>query len=220
MATKELSLSIEARTKLGTTGAHALRRAGKIPAVLYGHGAAPEHLAIEAHAFQELLHHGGRNSIVTLRGGARNGETALVRAVQYDPVSRRVVHADLLRVSARENVTATIELVTVGVALGIREFGGVMDVVMHQLEVEGPAGSIPEHLEVDVTELGLHEHVVAGDVKLPAGFKMLTPADTIVVSIEPSRTERELEEAAAGPAEAAEPEVIGEETPPPAEPEQ
>jgi large subunit ribosomal protein L25 len=210
VATKELNLTIESRAKLGTTGANALRHAGKIPAVLYGHGAAPEHLAIDAHAFEDLLHHGGRNAIVTLTGGARNGETALVRVVQYHPVSHEVIHADLQRVSAKENIGAKLAVVTVGVARGLRELGGVMDVVTHELEVEGPADSIPENIEVDVSELGLHEHIVAADVKLPSGFKMLTPAETIVVSIEPSRTERELEEAAASPAEAPEPEVIGE----------
>ncbi|MGA8533534.1 MAG: 50S ribosomal protein L25 [Candidatus Tumulicola sp.] len=209
MATKELKLAIEPRTKLGTTGAHALRHAGKIPAVLYGHGAAPEHLAIDGHAFEELLHHGGRNAIVTLSGGAKTGETALVRVVQYHPVSRHVIHADLQRVSAKETIGARLAVVTVGVARGLRESGGVMDVVTHELEVEGPADSIPENIEIDVSELGLHEHITAGDVRLPAGFKMLTPAETTVVSIEPSRTERDLEEAAAPPAEAAEPEVIG-----------
>ena len=210
MPAKELKLSIEPRAKTGTTGANALRRDGKVPVVLYGHGTAPEHAAVDAHAFEEILHHGGRNAIITLSGGAKRGETALVRAVQYHPVSRHVLHVDLQRVSARETITATLPVVTSGVARGIRELGGVMDVVTHQLEIEGPAGSIPEHLEIDVTELGLHEHVTAGEVTLPEGFKMVTPADAIVVSIEPSRTERELEEAAAGPAEAAEPEVIGE----------
>lgn len=210
MATKELTLTIEPRAKLGTTGAHALRHNGKIPAVLYGHGTAPEHLAIDAHAFEELLHRSGRNAIVTLTGGTKKGETALVRVVQYHPVSHHVIHADLQRVSAKENIGAMLAVVTVGVARGLRESGGVMDVVTHELEVEGPADSIPENIEIDVSELGLHEHIVAGDVKLPTGFKMLTPADTTVVSIEASRTERELEEAAAGPAEATQPEVIGE----------
>ncbi len=210
MPAKELKLSIESRAKTGTTGSHALRRAGKIPVVLYGHGAAPEHGAVDAHDFAELLHHGGRNAIITLSGGAKRGETALVRAVQYHPVSRSVLHADLQRVSARESITATLPVVTAGVARGIRDSGGVMDVVTHQLEIEGPAGSIPENIEIDVSELDLHDHVTAGDVALPDGFKMVTPADAIVVSIEPSRTERELEEAAAGPAEASEPQVIGE----------
>ena len=213
MAVKELKLAIEPRAKVGTTGSNAVRHAGKIPAVVYGHGAPPEHIAVDAHAFEELLHHGGRNAIVTLTGSAKRGETALVRVVQYHPISRRILHADLQRVSADETIAAKLPVVTVGVARGIREFGGVMDVVAHELEIEGPANRIPEHLEADVTELGVHEHLTAGSVPLPEGFALVTPPETIVVSIEPSRTERELEEAAAGPVEAAEPEVIGE-TPP------
>ncbi|MEO6836501.1 MAG: 50S ribosomal protein L25 [Candidatus Tumulicola sp.] len=209
MATNELKLPIETRAKVGTTGSNALRHAGKIPAVVYGHGAAPEHVAIDAHAFEELLHHGGRNAIVTLTGGEKKGETALVRVVQYHPVSHRVLHADLQRVSANETIGAKLAVVTVGVARGLKESGGVMDVVTHELEIEGPANSIPENIEIDVSELGLHEHITAGDVKLPSGFKMLTPPETTVVVVELSRTERELEEAAAGPLEAAEPEVIG-----------
>jgi large subunit ribosomal protein L25 len=208
VATKELKLSVEPRVKLGTTGSNALRHSGKFPAVLYGHGAAPEHVAIDAHAFEELLHHGGRNAIITLSGGAKS-QMALVRDVQYHPVSRRVVHADLQRVSAKENIHAKLAVVTVGIARGLKESGGVMDVITHELEIEGPADSIPENLEVDVSALGLHEHLTAGDVKLPAGFKMVTPAETTVVAIESSRTERELEEAAAGPTQSAEPEVIG-----------
>ncbi|HEY1977743.1 MAG TPA: 50S ribosomal protein L25 [Candidatus Baltobacteraceae bacterium] len=212
MATKDLKLSIETREKLGTTGAAALRRHGKIPAVVYGHGTAAQNIAIDARAFNDILHHGGRNSIITLTDGGKKGETALVRELQIDPVSRRIIHADLLRVSADEAVTVELPVVTVGAARGVRESGGVMDVLNHTLEIEGPANRIPEHLEVDVTELGIHEHINAGDVKLPNGFTMVTPSDTVVVAIEPSRTERELEEAAAGPTEAAEPEIVGAET--------
>src|SRR6185437_16812929 len=127
MPAKELKLPIEPRVKVGTTGSNALRHAGKIPAVVYGHGAAPEHVAIDAHAFEELLHRGGRNAIVTLTGAAKRGETALVRVVQYHPISRRVIHADLQRVSADETIAARLPVVTVGVARGIREAGGVMD---------------------------------------------------------------------------------------------
>ena len=209
MATKELKLSIETREKLGTTGAQSLRRHGKIPAVVYGHGTAAQHVAIDARAFDDILHHGGRNSIVTLSEGGKKGETALVRELQFDPVTRRVIHADLLRVSADEAVTVELQVVTVGTARGVREQGGVMDVLMHALELEGPANRIPEHLEIDVTELGIHEHINASDVKLPSGFTMVTPGDTVVVAIEASRTERELEEAAAGPTEAAEPQIVG-----------
>ncbi len=217
MPKKELQLSVERRERLGTTGAHALRAQGKIPAVVYGHGNVPEHVALDAHAFEELMHHGGRNAIITLTDGGRKRQTALVRQIQLHPVSRRIVHADLQRVSADESIDTRLPIATVGVAEGVRSFGAVMDVIVHELEVEGPANRIPEHLEVDVTALGVHEHLTAADVPLPAGFKLLTPPETVVVSIEPSRTARELEEAAPGvPEEAAEPEVIGAE-PAPAE---
>ncbi|HEX3672416.1 MAG TPA: 50S ribosomal protein L25 [Candidatus Cybelea sp.] len=207
MANKEFSLAVEQRAKLGTTGSQGLRAAGKLPAVLYGHGALPEHLALDAHAFDELLHRAGRNAIITLTGDSKR-QTVLVRQIQRHPVSRRVIHADLQRVSADETIEARLAIVTVGVADGVRNAGAVMDVITHELEVAGPANRIPEHLEIDVTALGIHEHVTAGEVALPDGFKLVTPPETVVVAIEPSRTAHELEEAAA-PAEAAEPQVIG-----------
>jgi large subunit ribosomal protein L25 len=88
-----------------------------------------------------------------------------------------------------------------------------MDVLAHQIEIEGPADKIPERVEVDVTALGVHEHVTAADIPLPPGFKLLTPPDTVVITIEPSRTAQDLEAAAAGPQEGAEPAVVGAETP-------
>lgn len=215
MASKELTLNVEQRSKLGTTGSNALRHAGKIPAVVYGHGNDPDHIALDAHAFGELLHRSGRNAIITLIGGKQK-QTALVRQVQFHPVSRRIVHADLQRVAADETISAKLPIVTVGVADGVRNMGAVMDVLVREIEVEGPANKIPESMEVDVTALGVHEHVTAGEIALPAGFKLLTPPDTVIVTIEPSRTATELE-AAATPAEETQPEVIGAETPAPAE---
>lgn len=207
MAKKEFSLAVEQRAKLGTTGSQGLRAAGKLPAVLYGHGALPEHLALDAHAFDDLIHRAGRNAIITLTGDSKR-QTVLVRQIQRHPVSRRVIHADLQRVSADETIEARLAIVTIGVAEGVRNAGAVMDVITHELEIAGPASRIPEHLEIDVTALGIHEHVTAGEVALPAGFKLVTPPETVVVAIEPSRTATDLEEAAA-PAEAPEPEVIG-----------
>jgi large subunit ribosomal protein L25 len=209
VAKQELQLTVERREKLGTTGSHALRAAGKLPAVLYGHGAAAEHIALDAHAFADLIHRSGRNAIITLTEGGRKRQTAMVRLIQYHPVSRRVIHADLQRVSADEEIAAMLAVITVGVADGVRNAGAVMDVITHEIEVEGPASRIPENLEVDVTALGVHDHVTAGDIALPSGFKLVTPPETLVVTIEPSRTAREVEEAAAGPEATPEPEVIG-----------
>ncbi|HEY9086101.1 MAG TPA: 50S ribosomal protein L25 [Candidatus Tyrphobacter sp.] len=209
-----LKLSVERRARLGTTGAQALRAAGKVPVVLYGHGSEPETLAVEARSFEELLHRGGRTGMITLEDGGKTKDTALVREIQRDPVSRKVIHADLLRVSAHEQVRARVRVIAVGNPRGVREFGGVLDLLVHELEVEGSADALPPQLDVDVTDLGIHEHVIASEVPLPAGFTLLTPGDTVVAALEPSKTAHQLEEAAAPTVEEApQPEVIGE-TPP------
>lgn len=211
VSTKDLRLSIERREKPGTTGAHALRAIGKLPAVLYGHGAPALNIAFDAKTFDELLHRGGRNGIFTLTEAGQKSDTALVRDVQRNPVTRKIIHVDLQRVGEHESVRAKLPIVTVGVARGVKDSGGVMDVIAHDVEIEGPANQLPDRLEIDVTELGIHEHVSASDIALPNGFTLVTPPDTTVVAIEASRTAQQVEEAATvSPAEQIQPEVIGE----------
>lgn len=217
MATKDLTLHVEQRQGAGTGEARRLRASGKVPLVLYGHGSVPEPLATELRSFEELLVRGGRNGMITLTDGKKTKDTALVREIQRDPVSRRIIHADLLRVSAHESVRTRVPVVANGTPRGVRDFGGVMDVLIHELEIEGPADSLPPQLDVDVTELGIHEHVVAGDVKLPEKFSLVTPADAVVIAVEPSKTAHQLEEAAAPTLEEVQPEVIGEAEKPEAE---
>ncbi|MDQ6826449.1 MAG: 50S ribosomal protein L25 [Candidatus Eremiobacteraeota bacterium] len=207
----ELSLTAAARVRSGSTGANAARKAGKLPAVLYGHGSEPALIEFDLKAFEDVMHRGGRSSLITLRVDGRRGETALLRELQRDPLSRRIIHADLQRVSANEEVHSSIPVVSVGVALGVKEFGGVLDIVTHQVEISGPANKIPDHIEVDVSSLGLHDHVTAAEANLPEGFVMLTPPDTILVAVEPSKTATQVEEAAT-PAPQAEPELVGEKT--------
>lgn len=208
---QHLSLTIERRDGGGSTKAHALRHAGKVPGVLYGHGSS-ESIAVESRALADLLHHGGRTGLIELKLGGKKFDTALVREVQIDPVSRKPIHVDLQRVTATEKVHTKLPLTTVGTADGVRNMGGVMDVLVHEIEVEGPANKLPDHLEVDVNELGIHEHLSAGDIKLPDGLKLLTPADMVIVTVESSKTARALEEAeavAGAPAEQLQPELVG-----------
>ncbi len=217
MATKDLQLHVERRAESGTSSARALRANGKVPLVLYGHGSVPESFAVELRAFEDLLLHGGRTGMITLTDDGKMKDTALVREIQRDPVSRRIIHADLLRVSANESVRARVPVVATGSARGVRDFGGVMDVLVHEIEIEGPANALPSQIEIDVTELGIHEHAVAGDALLPKGFALVTSTDTVIIAIEPSKTAHQLEEAAAPTLEEAQPEVIGEKEKPEAE---
>ncbi len=210
MAANDLKLHVESRTKSGTGDARALRANGKIPLVLYGHGSQPERLATELRAFEELLLRGGRTGMITLTDSGKTKDTALVREIQREPVSRRIIHADLLRVSAHENVRTRVRIAPAGTPRGVRDFGGVMDALVHEIEIEGPADSLPAQLDIDVSELGIHEHAVAGDVSLPKSFTLVTPAETVIIAVEPSKTAHQLEEAAAPTLEEAQPEVIGE----------
>ena len=212
MAANDLKLTVESRPGNGTSAARALRASGRVPLVLYGHGSPPESLSAELRAFEDLLGHGGRTGMITLTDGGKTKDTALVREIQRDPVSRRIIHADLLRVSAHENVRTRVPVVANGTPRGVRDFGGVMDVLLHELEIEGPVDSLPSKIEIDVNELGIHEHVVAGDVALPEKFTLVTASDAVVIAVEPSKTAHQLEEAAAPTLEEApQPEVIGEE---------
>ncbi len=197
MATKTQTLDAQTRTKAGSTDSRGLRHAGNIPGILFGHAAASVAIVFDAKAFEELLNHGGKSQLLALTIDGANQETVLIREIQRDPVSRRVIHADLQRVDARESVAARLPIVTVGVADGVKNFGGVMDVVIREIEVEGPADGFPESLSIDVTNLGLRDHIVAREVPLPAGFKLVTAPETMIVAIEPSRTAGETEAAAA-----------------------
>lgn len=206
----QLSLSIERRDGNGTSKARALRAQGKVPGVLYGHGSS-EPIAVDRRALDDLLHRGGRTGLIQLQLAGKRGDTALVREVQIDPVSRKTIHVDLQRVSANETVHAKLPLVMVGTPDGVRNMGGVMDVVVHELDVEGPASKLPDHLDVNVEQLGIHEHVSASQIALPAGLKLLTDPEAIVVTVAASKTAHALEEAEAAGAgiEQAEPELVG-----------
>jgi large subunit ribosomal protein L25 len=212
-----VTLSFHPRPRVGTTGARAERHAGRIPAVIYGHGADAISVSLESRALDELMHSGRRNQLIDARIDGRT-DTVLLRAIQRDPVSRRVIHADFQRVDRTETIYATVRISTVGTAPGVKDFGGVLDVITHELEIFGPADQVPDHLEIDVSALGLHEHVTAGEVKLPGGFTISTPPSTVVVAVEASRTAQEAEAAATpAPAEEAAVPTVGE-TEKPAEP--
>jgi len=205
------SVTIHQRAETGTTGAKKARREGRIPGALYGHGTA-EAIAVDARTLNDLLSTGGQSHIVDATIGGKK-ESVLLREVQRDPITHRPIAADFQRVSLTEEIYASVNIVTVGVPPGVRDQGGVMDIVTHALEVKGPAGKLPEHFEIEVGELNVNDHITAGEVKLPAGFTLITPPDTVVVGVEGSRTAADdaaLTAAAAPAAAAPEPAVVPE----------
>src|SRR6476620_857698 len=158
------TLNVRRREKLGGGNNRRLRKTGQIPAVLYGHGEASVPLAIESSAIMNVIRHG--HKLVRLEGDVSEG--AFIKAVQWDVYGKGLIHIDLLRVSDTEQVTTTVTVELKGTAVGLSE-GGIIEFVLHELEIECPAASVPEKLVVNINDLHLDGAIHAKDVPLPEG---------------------------------------------------
>ena len=192
----EVKISAEPRTEFGKGGARRTRRAGKVPAVLYGHGQAPRHIALPAREFAHAIKH-GINTLLTIEmeGGS---ELALPKAIQRDPLKGTFDHVDLLLVRRGEKVTVEIPITLIGEA--VRD--GMVNQDLAALSVETEATHIPGSVEVSIEGLEIGGHVLAKDVTLPGGTTLVTDEEALVVSIMAAPTaeqvEAELAEAEAG----------------------
>ena len=205
-----ITLSGERRTDIGKGGARKARAAGQIPGVVYGHKETPIPVAISARDFEVALrHHKGSNAIINLAVGG--GEvTALIRQVQYDPISQDVLHLDFLRISLTETIEVNVPVHLVGVPTGVKDGGGVLEPITREVEVRCLPTAIPAALEVDVSHLGIGQSVHVRDLK-DAGVTVLTDGEvTLATVVAPTVHEDKPADVAAVAAgeTAAEPEVI------------
>jgi large subunit ribosomal protein L25 len=170
------TLAAEVRTQFGKGFARRLRAAHQIPAVLYGHGSEPVHLALPGHETLLLVRHA--NPIVEL---AFDGKTqlALVKDVQRDPVRQVIEHVDLVVLNKGEKVTVDVPVVVEGETFA----GTIANLDAMTLTVEVDATQIPEHLVVNVEGLEDGVHVTAGEVALPSGATLVSDAETLVVAV-------------------------------------
>ncbi len=178
-------LQVEKREKTGSTATRRLRQSGLVPAVLYGHGQATESLSIPASQVKMLLRHHGKT--VELDGAVK--DTAIVRDMQWDPLGIEVLHMDLMRVDLTEKVEVTVAIHVHGDPIGVRE-GGILIENHHDVEIRCSAGSIPESIGLNVSDLHLGKSLTAADLELPAGVELVTPADTVVAHVEEPRGEK------------------------------
>ena len=195
-------LNVLTRETRGKHQSRRLRQAGNIPAVLYGHGLEPISLAIPADALALAMRHGSR--LVDLTGAV--SESAFIRELQWDTWGTHVVHVDFTRISMDELVHVELMIELRGEAPGVKE-GGVIEQLVHQVEVECPAGNIPDKLHVNINHLKLNDSILLASLELPAKAKVLGDPEAIVVHcIVPVEKPEEEEGAEAAPVE---PEVIG-----------
>ncbi len=193
-----------------------LRKAGIIPANIFGHKEESQAVQVEALAFEALKRAHGATGIITLRlSGSKRAQTALVRRVQRDPRSGKILHIDFSRVSLTERITMRVPLRFVGEAPGVKAEGGVLLHLLDALEVECTASDIVEFIEVDVSSLTEIDSMLhAENVQLPANFTLITDPKEGIAKVAATRAEKaeEAEEAAAAaaPAEAPAAEETGE----------
>jgi large subunit ribosomal protein L25 len=184
----EVRIAAEPRTEFGKGGARRTRRAGKIPAVLYGHGLPPRHIALPAREFAHAIRGGGANILLTLEldGGS---ELALPKAIQRNPIRGEYEHVDLLVVRRGEKVHVEIPVTLVGEAAR----DTLVDQQLTTISVEAEATNIPASVEVSIAGLRVGDHVVAASIRLPGGVILLTEPEHVVVTILAAPTAEQVE---------------------------
>jgi large subunit ribosomal protein L25 len=209
---QELKAEPRSAGESGTRGCIRLRRSGRLPAVLYGGELkATQALAVDRRELLRLLQAGER--VLTLKLGDQSPQV-LIKAVQYDHLGEEVLHVDFNALRAGQKIRVRIPIAVKGEPKGQAE-GGVLSVVLHELEVECLPTAIPERVTVDVSDLALNQYLHAGDLRLPEGVVGITKAgDVVAACLEPRKEEEAPAAAAAGPAE---PEVLAEKKAEPAE---
>ncbi|QJW35966.1 50S ribosomal protein L25/general stress protein Ctc [Cellulosimicrobium protaetiae] len=192
----EIKLAAEARTEFGKGAARRVRRAGKIPAVLYGHGTDPLHVTLPGHETMMALKHSNALFSIELDG---KSQLAITKDVQREPVRNVIEHVDLLIVKKGEKVAVDVPVVVTGESAP----GTIHLVDLQTLAIEAEATHLPESIEVSIEGLEAGTQVLAGDVKLPKGATLTADAELIVVSVTEPQAEEPAEEAAEAAEEAA-----------------
>jgi large subunit ribosomal protein L25 len=204
---QQANLHASTRRSTGKGAARTLRREGKVPGVIYGHDRAPEAVTVETAALNKMLIGiSAATTIVDVVIDDRAPVKALIREIQRDSLRPgQILHLDLYEIQAHEEITLEVPVHLVGIPDGVRNFGGVLDHSLREIEIEVLPGDIPEHVELDVTALTIGHSLFVRDISIPKA-RILNDPDTPVCTVVAPRTEEApapVEEAAP-----AEPELI------------
>ena len=208
-------LTITKREGVGKGPAKRLRRDGRVPAILYG-GATPMSIAVAPKDILRLIHgHEGSTQLFRIAfDGGTDARMAIIRDLQFDPVTENLIHVDLQEVAMDRAIQVSVALPHVGESMGVKDSAGILEMVLREVRVSCLPGNIPEYLEADVTNLNIHDVFTVKDLKVPEGVRVLNDPNQAVVTVAPPAAE-EVAAVAAVPTEAtaAEPEVLTERKP-------
>lgn len=179
----ETTLHVERRTEMGKQAAKRLRSGGLIPGVVYGLAEEPSKLSMSGREVLEMLHKYGRNVVVNLN---INDDKAPVKTfiydIQHDPMSGSIIHVDFKRISLTEKIHVVVPVHLVGVPEGVKNEGGIVEHVLHAIEVSCLPTQIPEMIEIDITGMHLHDSIHVQDVAAK-GFEIVTEPDRTIVHV-------------------------------------
>ena len=209
-------LTVTPRDGKGKQAAKRLRREGRVPAVLYG-GSAPQDISVDPKAVLRMIAgHEGSTQLLSLKvDGSAGAKMAIIRDMQFDPVSEDLLHVDLQEVRADRAINVRVAVHPVGEAIGVRDTKGILNLVLHELEISCLPTNIPARIDADVTNLAIGDVLAVRDLTVPEGVRILNDPGQAVVTVSPPMAEEE----AAAPAVAAaatataEPEVLTERKP-------
>jgi large subunit ribosomal protein L25 len=190
---ERVTLEIEARTSGKSSAAQAVRRSGKIPGVFYGNGREPQAIAVEARALRHAIHDaGGRHAIFdVVAPGAKGRTPAILKDIQRHPVRDTLIHIDLLEIRMDQAIASVTQVNLVGEPRGVAMQGGVLDQPTHEVSVTALPASLPEHVDVDVSELGVGDSLRVSDLPALEGVTYNDDPDTVIASV---MAPRQLEE--------------------------
>jgi large subunit ribosomal protein L25 len=185
----EVRIAAEPRTEFGKGAARRVRRANKVPAVLYGHGTPPVHISLPGHDLLIALKQGGANTLLRLEGLDAGDQLALPKSIVRDPIKGFFEHVDLLLVRQGEKVSVDIPVNVVGEIAS----DGILDVGQNTLAVEAEATHIPTEFEISVEGLQVGDAVHARDIKLPANVTLTGDPDAVIVHVVAKSTNADIE---------------------------
>ncbi len=206
----EAVLEAQARDTFGKNEARRTRRGGQVPGVLYGGGgkeATP--IAVAPKALLKILHsESGQNTLIALKLAGAGDSRVLVKDFQLDPITHEVLHVDLVRIAMDKLLQVTIPIVIHGEPKGVKQQGGILEYIRREIVIEVLPADIPEHIDVDVTELMLHQGIRVRDIAASAKWKPVSDLDLMLVHVIMPKAAEVAAPADAATATVAEPEVL------------
>ena len=193
MSTARATLAAEHRDVIGKKVA-TLRRAGRLPAVVYGHGVDSASISIDAHEFEQLRRHTGPNALVDLSVDGKKANPVLVSAVQVHPVNRRTLHVDLFLVRMTEELTVDVPLVATGESPAVANLGGTLLHPIESVKIRALPDHLPQSIEYSVETMTDFETTInVRDLIIPSDVTLLTDGDEIIAKVQPPRVEEVVE---------------------------